>query len=63
MAYLPSVGSPSLSIRHGVGVMSAPQFTVEQVLLAVGKQAGREDITYGSQMNKAVDFSCLFREG
>lgn len=57
------MGSPSLSIRHGVGVMSAPQFTVEQVLLAVGKQAGHEDITYGSQMNKAVDFSCLFREG
>lgn len=56
------MGSPSLSIRHGVGVMSAPQFTVEQVLLAVGKQAGREDITYGSQMNKAVDFSfCLER--
>lgn len=43
--------------------MSAPQFTVEQVLLAVGKQAGHEDITYGSQMNKAIDSSCLFREG
>lgn len=57
------MGSPFLSIRHGVGVMSAPQFTVEQVLLAVGKQAGHEDITYGSQMNKAIDSSCLFREG
>lgn len=34
--------------------MAPQQYTVEQVLLAVGEQLGHENITYGSWMNKAV---------
>ena len=34
--------------------MADPQYTVEQVLLAVGELVGHENITYGSRMNKAV---------
>ena len=54
MASLPGEGSPPLSIRHGIRVVTTPQYTVEQVLLAVGEQVGHENITYGSRMNKAV---------
>ncbi|KAL3968041.1 neuroligin [Sarotherodon galilaeus] len=54
MASLPSEGSPPLSIRHGARVVAPQQYTVEQVLLAVGEQVGHENITYGSRMNKAV---------
>ncbi|XP_025765058.1 uncharacterized protein LOC112847526 [Oreochromis niloticus] len=55
MASLPSEGSPPLSIRHGARVVAPQQYTVEQVLLAVGEQVGHENITYGSRMNKAVE--------
>ncbi|CAI5685842.1 unnamed protein product [Oreochromis niloticus] len=49
-----SEGSPPLSIRHGARVVAPQQYSVEQVLLAVGEQVGHENITYGSRMNKAV---------
>lgn len=54
MASLPGEGSPPMSIRHGIRVVTDPQYTVEQVLLAVGEQVGHENIKYGSRMNKAV---------
>lgn len=34
--------------------MAPQQYTVEQVLLAVGETVGHKNITYGSQINKAV---------
>lgn len=54
MASLHSEGSPTLSMRHWIRIVADPQFTVEQVLLAVGEQVGHNNIVYGSRMNIAV---------
>ena len=54
MASLPAEGSPPMSIRHGVRVVSDARYSVEQVLLALGEQIGHGNITYGSRMSKAV---------
>ncbi|XP_061086563.1 Ig heavy chain Mem5-like [Conger conger] len=44
----------SLSLRHGVRIMSDQAVTVECVLVAVGESTGYENIAYASRMNKAV---------
>ena len=49
-----SFETPSLSLRHGLRIVSPPSVTMEQVLLEVGEQVGHVNISYASRMNKAV---------
>ena len=47
-------GAPSLSIKHGVGLVPLPFVTVEEVLLAVGELIEHANLEYASRMNKGV---------
>lgn len=49
-----SLGTLSLSLKHGVRLLPQPSSLVEQVLLAEGEVVGHENISYASRMNKAL---------
>ncbi|XP_060721945.1 uncharacterized protein LOC132842949 [Tachysurus vachellii] len=54
MASLTQRGTSPVSLRHGVRCMPANGVSVEEVLLAMGKEVGNENIFAASRMNKAV---------
>ncbi|GAA6075545.1 uncharacterized protein LOC108179569 [Tachysurus ichikawai] len=54
MASLTQRGTSPVSLRHGVRCVPANGVSVEEVLLAMGKEVGNENIFAASRMNKAV---------